>query len=426
MKKLKKALVVMLAVLCLLLSGCSFGREVRRAEEKIASIGIVTAESGPVIEEAEAAMDALSQKEREKVKNAADLIRAKEDLRRAIEEKEERERQERLEALRRSLVGEWEFTQDVTEIYCTLLDRMMESVLGYGDVHMADYVDRIALRQTFSLLENGAYEGIEPFNSGNVYLFRNNGEGSPGSSPAEPGEEVEPTTRRYATDPNVPVIPIKTEPVTTAPVTDAPEATEPTLPNIKPKPDPPEYTHAPVVTCAPTVKPTGKKTDSKIIENQAKSSASSAPMLNIKTATLKCGKRFNINVYHKNGRKVTFKSTVKKVASVNKNGVVTTLKKGRAKVLVTVGSVTLRCIVKVTSSPRLSKSGISVKKGKTAAVNIIGKAKGVNNKYKNTEYARIVSKKSEKVVRVKGIKRGTTTVKVVVNKLALKLKVKVK
>ena len=286
--------------------------------------------------------------------------------------------------------------------------------------------DEFSFSEVFSLLENGAYEGIEPFNSGNVYLFRNNGEGSPGSSPAEPGEEVEPTTRRYATDPNVPVIPIKTEPVTTAPVTDAPEATEPTLPNIKPKPDPPEYTHAPVVTCAPTVKPTGKKTDSKIIENQAKSSASSAPMLNIKTATLKCGKRFNINVYHKNGRKVTFKSTVKKVASVNKNGVVTTLKKGRAKVLVTVGSVTLRCIVKVTSSPRLSKSGISVKKGKTAAVNIIGKAKGVNNKYKNTEYARIVSKKSEKVVRVKGIKRGTTTVKVVVNKLALKLKVKVK
>ena len=141
---------------------------------------------------------------------------------------------------------------------------------------------------------------------------------------------------------------------------------------------------------------------------------------------LKCGKRFNINVYHKNGRKVTFKSTAKKVASVNKNGVVTTLKKGRAKVLVTVGSVTLRCIVKVTSSPSLSKSGISVKKGKTAAVNIIGKAKGVNNKYKNTEYARIVSKKSEKVVRVKGLKRGSTTIKVVVNKVALKIKVKVK
>lgn len=285
--------------------------------------------------------------------------------------------------------------------------------------------DEIGFSEVFRLLENGAYEGIEPFNSGNVYLFRNNGEGSPGSSPAEPGVEVEPTTCRYATDPNVPVIPIKTEPVTTAPVTDAPE-TEPTLPNIKPKPDPTECTLAPVVTCAPTAKPTGKKTDSKIIENQAKSSASSAPMLNIKTATLKCGKRFNINVYHKNGRKVTFKSTAKKVASVNKNGVVTTLKKGRAKVLVTVGSVKLRCIVKVTSSPSLSKSAISVKKGKTAAVNIIGKAKGVNNKYKNTEYARIVSKKSEKVVRVKGLKRGTTTVKVVVNKLALKLKVKVK
>ena len=226
------------------------------------------------------------------------------------------------------------------------------------------------------------------------------------------------------TDPNIPVIPIKTEPVTTEPVTEAPETVAPTLPNIKPKPDP----TAPVVTCAPTAKPTGKKTetDSKISEQGTKSSASSAPMLNIKTATLKCGKRFNINVYHKNGRKVTFKSTAKKVASVNKNGVVTTLKKGRAKVLVTVGSVTLRCIVKVTSSPSLSKSAISVKKGKTAAVNIIGKAKGVNNKYKNTEYARIVSKKSEKVVRVKGLKRGMTTVKVVVNKMAIKLKVKVK
>ncbi len=289
--------------------------------------------------------------------------------------------------------------------------------------------DEIGFSEVFRLLENGAYEGIEPFNSGNVYLFRNNGAGDPDSRPAEPGVEVEPTTRRYATDPtdpNVPVIPIKTEPVTAAPVTDAPETVAPTLPNIKPKPDPTEYTHAPVVTCAPTAKPTGKKTDSKITEQCAKSSVSSAPMLNIKTATLKCGKRFNINVYHKNGRKVTFKSTVKKVASVNKNGVVTTLKKGRAKIIVTIGSVTLRCIVKVTSSPSLSKSGISVKKGKTAAVNIIGKAKGVNNKYKNTEYARIVSKKSEKVVRVKGLKRGTTTVKVVVNKLALKLKVKVR
>lgn len=154
---MKKTFVVMLALLCLLLCGCGFGRDVRRAEEKIASIGIVTAESGPVIEEAEAAMNALSRKERERVKNAADLTRAKEDLRRAIEEKEERERQERHEALRRSLIGKWEYNQDVTGEYCLLLDRMMESVLGYGDLHMADYVDRIALRQTFSLLENGTY-----------------------------------------------------------------------------------------------------------------------------------------------------------------------------------------------------------------------------------------------------------------------------
>lgn len=319
------------------------------------------------------------------------------------------------------------FTKSESLPFYAVLDSdefTLEEAYGY-------IFDDYSFSEVFSLIENSAYEGIEPFASGNVSAFRNSGAGAPGGpdlTPTDPCVEIEPTTRRFTTAPNATIVPIKTEPVTTAPVTDAPETVAPTSPNIKPKPDPPEYTHAPVVTCAPTAKPTGKKTetDSKISEQGTKSSASSAPRLNIKTATLKCGKRFNINVYHKNGRKVTFKSTAKKVASVNKNGVVTTLKKGRAKVLVTVGSVTLRCIVKVTSSPSLSKSAISVKKGKTAAVNIIGKAKGVNNKYKNTEYARIVSKKSEKVVRVKGLKRGSTTIKVVVNKVAFRLKVKVK
>ena len=50
--------------------------------------------------------------------------------------------------------------------------------------------DEFSFSDVFSLLENGAYEGIEPFNSGNVYLFRNNGAGDPDSRPADPGVEV--------------------------------------------------------------------------------------------------------------------------------------------------------------------------------------------------------------------------------------------
>lgn len=239
--------------------------------------------------------------------------------------------------------------------------------------------------------------------------------GLPETDPSEPCTEAPVQNPTYD-----PVIPIKTRPATTAPAED--HIVQPAT--KKPYPD---ATEAPEVTVAPTEKappkPSGK--DVKIHENSATAS-SAIPSLNIRTATLKCGKRFDINVRNKGKKKVKFSSSAKKIAAVNKNGVVTTLRKGRAKIIVKVGKRKLRCIVKVTSNPKLAPNSVTVKKGKTVSVKIIGKAKGVNNKYKNTEYANIVSKKTANTITVKGRKRGKTTVKVVVNKLALKLKVKVK
>lgn len=154
--------------------------------------------------------------------------------------------------------------------------------------------------------------------------------------------------------------------------------------------------------------------------------SSSKPKLNIKTATLKCGKKFTLSVKNRKGKKVSFSSSFKSVAKVSKKGVVTSLKRGRAVINVKVGKSKLKCVVKVTSNPRLSKSSITVKKGKRVTVNIIGKAKGVNNKYKNSKRAKIASKKSASKIKIKGKKRGKSTLKITVNGVALNLKVKVK
>lgn len=82
--------------------------------------------------------------------------------------------------------------------------------------------------------------------------------------------------------------------------------------------------------------------------------------------------------------------------------------------------------VTVKNSPTLSKTSVSVKKGKTVSVKISGKASAVNNIYKNTKYAKVISQKSAKTIKVKGLKKGKTTLKITVNGVVLKLKVNVK
>ena len=110
-----------------------------------------------------------------------------------------------------------------------------------------------------------------------------------------------------------------------------------------------------------------------------------------------------------------------------KNGKVTALKKGTAVITATLTSGDqVTCKVKVTTSPKLSRKSVTVKKGKTVTVKITGKARSVKNVYKNTAAAKVTSAKTASKIRVKGLKKGQTTIKIRVNGVWLKLKVNVK
>ncbi|MCR5653791.1 MAG: leucine-rich repeat protein [Ruminococcus sp.] len=119
-------------------------------------------------------------------------------------------------------------------------------------------------------------------------------------------------------------------------------------------------------------------------------------------------------------------SNKKSVAAV-KNGTITALKKGSATITATLndGSKLTRKVT-VKSNPKLSKSSVTVKKGKTVSVKITGKVKSINNVYTNTKIAKITSAKSATTLKVKGLQKGSTTLKVKVNGYSLKLKVNVK
>lgn len=70
---------------------------------------------------------------------------------------------------------------------------------------------------------------------------------------------------------------------------------------------------------------------------------------------------------------------------------------------------------------------MNLKKGKTATVKLTGKVANKNNKYYNTKVAKIVSMANTTSIKVKALKKGTTTLKIRVNGVnVLRLKVKVK
>ncbi len=148
------------------------------------------------------------------------------------------------------------------------------------------------------------------------------------------------------------------------------------------------------------------------------------PKLSAKTASLNAGKTITLKV--SNGTANTWLSSETSVATV-KNGKITALKKGTAMVyaLLKDGRY-LSCKVSVKTSPKLSKSSVTVNKGKTVKVKITGKASSVKNVYTNTKTAKITSKNTATSLVVKGLKKGSTTLKVKVNGVVLKLKVKVK
>lgn len=161
--------------------------------------------------------------------------------------------------------------------------------------------------------------------------------------------------------------------------------------------------------------------DKKPFDNKPKSTVSA---LNVTSKKLKAGAVLTLKV--KNGTAASYSSSNKAVATV-KNGKVTALKKGSATIKVKIKSgETLKSKIIVTTSPTLSAKSITLKKGKTKTVKITGKASNVNNKYTNSKFAKITSKTSAAKLVVKGLKKGSTTIKIKVNGVTLKLKVKVR
>ena len=129
-----------------------------------------------------------------------------------------------------------------------------------------------------------------------------------------------------------------------------------------------------------------------------------------------------------NGTVKTWSTSSKKIATVSK-GKVVALTKGRVRITATLtNGKKLTCYVTVTTSPKLSRTTLNLKKGRTATVKLTGKVANINNKYYNySKVAKIVSKANATSIKVKALKKGTTTLKIRVNGVnVLRLKVKVK
>lgn len=131
------------------------------------------------------------------------------------------------------------------------------------------------------------------------------------------------------------------------------------------------------------------------------------------------------------GKKVT-KLTVKnnKSVKVTKSGKFIALQAGKADFTATLSDgKKIKAKFNVQSDPELEYfdvNGVYVKKGKTATVKLFGKVNSIKNKYTSTSKAKIVSEKNTNKIKIKGLAKGSTTVKVKVNGVkTLKLKVTV-
>lgn len=159
-----------------------------------------------------------------------------------------------------------------------------------------------------------------------------------------------------------------------------------------------------------------------------------AASINKTKASLKAGKTTKLKL--ENSGAIYWNSSNPDVAVADNNGKVYALKKGKATISpVTPRGLKFKCKVTVTSSPsikiknkKFNKNKLyTVKKGKKLTLKISGKAAIVNNSYKsaNKKIAKVTSLLNAKTVKIKGYKKGKTTVTVKVNGVKFKIKVKV-
>ena len=177
----------------------------------------------------------------------------------------------------------------------------------------------------------------------------------------------------------------------------------------------------PVVT--PDVKPTvtpGK--------NETKPTATPTPVvkpgITAKVSQVYVGKKATIKVTKtKVTGKVTFKSSNKKVATVNSKGVITGKKAGKAVITVKVGKYTKKLTVKVKKpSFKLVKSSVKLKKGKKTTIRV--KAAPVSKVTYKTSNKKVATVNSKGVVTAK--KKGTAKITVKCNGITRTFKVTVK
>lgn len=177
----------------------------------------------------------------------------------------------------------------------------------------------------------------------------------------------------------------------------------------------------PVVT--PDVKPTvtpGK--------NEIKPTATPTPVvkpgITAKVSQVYVGKKATIKVTKtKVTGKVTFKSSNKKVATVNSKGVITGKKAGKAVITVKVGKYTKKLTVKVKKpSFKLAKSSVKLKKGKKTTIRV--KAAPVSKVTYKTSNKKVATVNSKGVVTAK--KKGTAKITVKCNGITRTFKVTVK
>ena len=177
----------------------------------------------------------------------------------------------------------------------------------------------------------------------------------------------------------------------------------------------------PVVT--PDVKPT--VTPSK---NETKPTATPTPVvkpgITAKVSQVYVGKKATIKVTKtKVTGKVTFKSSNKKVATVNRKGVITGKKAGKAVITVKVGKYTKKLTVKVKKpSFKLVKSSVKLKKGKKTTIRV--KAAPVSKVTYKTSNKKVATVNSKGVVTAK--KKGTAKITVKCNGITRTFKVTVK
>ena len=228
------------------------------------------------------------------------------------------------------------------------------------------------------------------------------------TQPTETRETIEPTESQTTDSPGTTGSTEPTQSTDTTGTTEPYESSSSTSPSESTSVTEPSATINPTENTN-TTEPT-ETTPAKTTVNLKKSSA---------TVYVKGTAQIKATV--KNGKgKTIYKTSNKKVAKVNSSGKVTGVKKGTATITVTNNGVSKKFKITV-KNPKLNKSKLTIKKGKSFKLSIKGKVGNAKFTSSNKKVA-TVSKKGN----IKAKKKGKATITVKTNGMKLKCKIKVK